>query len=195
MKCYNARMLIRGHITILLTVVAFAAFARKATVESLPVSPYADTEVATNVVFGVGVAGNDVFSVSFELDASPSNNVEVAFGHDANANGILDDSEAAFALGWDSGEWFFRDIAADVAGFCVGSCGHIKFDWNVGLDSALAPRYLRASAGGALLPFQMMNTMYDPAWNMARVTARGLGDSDVVVKFGASKEPFVIRMR
>ena len=96
MKCYNVRMLIRGHIAILLTVVAFAAFARKATVESLPVSPYADTEVATNIVFGVGVAGNDVFSVSFELDASPSNNVEVAFGHDANANGILDDSEAAF---------------------------------------------------------------------------------------------------
>ena len=39
MKCYNVFMPIRGHIAIFLTIVAFAAFARKATMPPLPVLP------------------------------------------------------------------------------------------------------------------------------------------------------------
>ena len=88
-----------------------------------PPSPYADTESVTNVAFNAGIAGDNFFALTLELDASPSNNVEVAFGHDANGNGALDDSEADLAVGWDCGEWFFRDIAADIADSCVGSCG------------------------------------------------------------------------
>ena len=57
--------------------------------------------------------------MSFALLASPSNNVEVAFGCDAN--GTLEDSDTAFAIGWDCGEWFFRDVAADVADSCGAS--------------------------------------------------------------------------
>lgn len=185
----------KGLFTVLFTAVAFVAPARTLKVGALPLSPYADTEVVTNVVFGAYVAGNDVFSVSLELDASPSNNVEVAFGHDANGNGILDDSESAFMLGWDCGEWFFRDIASDVAESCVGSFGRMKLDWRIGLDSVQEPRFLHAHVDGAQLPFQMMDTMYSPAWDVARVTSRGFGTTDVAVKFGAFKDPFVIRMR
>ena len=50
-----------------------------------PPSSYADTESVTNVAFNAGVPGDNVFSLSLALDASPSNNVEVAFGCDANA--------------------------------------------------------------------------------------------------------------
>ena len=160
-----------------------------------PPSPYADTESVTNVTFCAGVPGDNFFSLSLALDASPSNNVEVAFGCDANGNGSLDDSEAAFAVGWDCGEWFFRDIAADVAGACAGSCGRRKLDWNLRLDQSLAPKALRANVGGAAFPFPMTVTMYDPSWNVVRVTARGFGNAEAVLKFGATKEPLVIRIR
>ena len=123
------------------------------------------------------------------------NNVEAAFGCDVNGDGTLDDSEAAFAVGWDCGEWFFRDIAADVAGSCAGSCGRRKLDWSLRLDQSLAPKTFRAYAGGAALPFPMTATMYDPSWNVARVTVRGSVGHGVVVKLGAMKEPLVIRMR
>ena len=121
--------------------------------------------------------------------------VEVAFGCDANGNGTLDDSEASFALGWDCGEWFFRDIAADVADSYAGSCGRKKLDWNLSLDQSLAPKTLRVNAGVAALPFIMAATMYDPSWNVARVTTRGFGNAEAVLKFGATKEPLVIRIR
>ena len=43
-----------------------------------PPLPYADTESVTNVAFSAGVAGDNVFAFALELDATPSNNVEVA---------------------------------------------------------------------------------------------------------------------
>ena len=184
--------------TLLLVAGAFlasAAFAAKVAAPLPPPSPYADTESVTNVVFSAGVAGDNVFALAVDLDASPSNNVEVAFGCDVNGDGVLDDSEAAFAVGWDCGEWFFRDIAADVAGACAGSCGRRKLDWNLRLDQSLAPKALRANVGGAAFPFPMTVTMYDPSWNVVRVTARGFGNAEAVLKFGATKEPLVIRIR
>ena len=174
---------------------ASAAFAAKVAAPLPQPSPYADTESVTNVAFNAGVMGDNVFALTLELDASPSNNVEVAFGCDVNGDGALDDSEAAFAVGWDCGEWFFRDIAADVAGSCAGSCGRRKLDWNLRLDQSLAPKTFRAYAGGAALPFPMTATMYDPSWNVARVTVRGSLGPGVVVKFGATTVPLVLRLR
>lgn len=180
---------------VMVAFVALTAFAARVAAPLPPPSPYADTESVTNVAFNAGVAGDSVFTISLSLDASPSNNVEVAFGCDANGNGTLDDSEAAFAVGWDCGEWFFRDIAADIAGSCASSCGRRKLDWNLRLDQSLAPKTLRANVGGAVLPFPMTATMYDPSWNVARVTVRGFGNAEAVLKFGATKEPLLMRIR
>ena len=177
-------------------IAASTVFARPPVRPALPPpSPYADTESVTNAAFCAGAPGDNEFSLSIELDASPSNNVEVAFGCDANGNGALDDAEASFAVGWDCGEWFFRDIVADVADSCVGACGREKLDWSIRLDQSLAPKTLRAQADGAALPFSMTETMYDPSWNMARVTARGFGDAEAALKFGAAREPLVMRIR
>ena len=185
---------------ILATIVGIAAIApsvlaARVSAPLLPPSLYADTESVTNVTFNAGVPGDNVFALSLELDASPSNNVEVAFGCDANGNGALDDSEAAFAVGWDCGEWFFRDIAADIADSCAGACGRKKLDWSLRLGPTLAPRRLRARADGVSLPFAMTETMYDPSWNVARVTVRGFGNVEASLTFGATTEPLVIRLR
>lgn len=178
-----------------LAVLAIPALAARVAAPLPPSSPYADTESVTNVTFGAGVPGDNVFAMSLELDASPSNNVEVAFGCDANGNGTLDDSEASFAVGWDCGEWFFRDIAADIADSCVGACGRKKLEWDLRLDKSLSPKTLHAQVGGLALPFIMTPTMYDPSWNVARVTVRGLGNPEAVLKFGATTVPLVMRLR
>lgn len=180
-------------ISVLCCSVVAAAYAVTAPMPSS--SPYADTEAVTNVAFSAGAAGDNVFTLALELDATPSNNVEVAFGRDANGNGALDDSEAAFAVGWDCGEWFFRDITVDVADSCAGSCGRKKLEWDIRLDPSLFPKTLRAHVDGGVLPFPMTATLYDPSWDMARVTARGFVNAEAVLKFGATKEPLVIRIR
>ena len=178
-----------------LAVLAIPVLAARVAAPLPPPSPYADTESETNVTFCAGVLGDNVFTLSLELDASPSNNVEVAFGCDANGNGTLDDSEAAFAVGWDCGEWFFRDITADIADSCIGACGRKKLDWDLRLDKSLAPKTLRAQAGGLALLFPMTATMYDPSWNVARVTASGVGNPEAVLKFGATTVPLMLRLR
>ena len=194
-KCYTVPRM-RKLLTIVgLAVLAIPVLAARVATTLPPPSPYADTESVTNVTFGVGVPGDNVFSLSLVLDASPSNNVEVAFGCDANGNGTLDDSEASFAVGWDCGEWFFRDIAADIADSCVGACGRKKLDWDLRLDKSLSPKTLHAQAGGLALPFTMTATMYDPSWNVARVTVRGFGNAEAALKFGATTIPLVLRLR
>ena len=84
-----------------------------AEISSLPTSEYADTEVSTNFTFAVREGGGRRLVFSVELPASPSNNVEVAIGRDADCNGRLSLDEAALAVGYDCGEWFVRSAAKD----------------------------------------------------------------------------------
>ena len=54
-----------------------------------PVSPFADTEVTTNISFGAANGHVRYLELAFALDGCASNCVQVAFGHDANGDGVL----------------------------------------------------------------------------------------------------------
>ena len=47
---------------------------------ALPQSEFADTEVSTNFTFAVGEGSNRRLVFTVELEATPSNNVEIAIG-------------------------------------------------------------------------------------------------------------------
>ena len=77
------------------------------------ISPYADTEVSTNVALralGDG-PGRKVLDLSLALLGTPSNCLQVAFGRDADGNGVLDASEAETVYGWRAGRFFVEDVA------------------------------------------------------------------------------------
>ncbi|MBQ0032285.1 MAG: hypothetical protein KBT68_05745 [bacterium] len=59
------------------------------TVEMLPQSEYADTEVSTNIPFEVSFDAMSRMNFSISLEASPSNCVEVSIGSDVNGDGVL----------------------------------------------------------------------------------------------------------
>ena len=89
--------------------------AARGTVAVAPLSAaeYADTEVSTNVCLVVTQelsAGDNrrCFDVSLSLVATPTNNVEIAVGVDADGDGVLGCRERDFVLGWDCGAWFVR---------------------------------------------------------------------------------------
>jgi hypothetical protein len=92
--------------------VAFAAIrsASALTLPDLPPPVFADTEVSTNVATRAWTERTRMFNVVLSFDATPSNNVQAAFGADASADGNLSDEEAGLTLGWDCGEWF-RDAS------------------------------------------------------------------------------------
>ena len=54
---------------------------------TLPAPEFADTEVSTNFTFVVGEGSNRRLVFTVELEASPTNNVEIAIGCDADEDG------------------------------------------------------------------------------------------------------------
>ena len=118
---------------------------------ALPQSEFADTEVSTNFAFSVGGGSNRRLVFSLELQASPSNNVEVAIGCDADNDGRLSLDEAAITVGYDCGEWFVRSAAKDSVTYS---------------DVADSGTFRRT--------YEVRSRHIDPSWNFVKVTRRGL---------------------
>ena len=167
-----------------------------ASVSDLPACPFLDTEVSTNVVLSVGDENTRVFSLTLELDASVSNCVEVAFGCDRNADGVLDRLETDAFVGWDAGVWFYRDRRDGSGSSCARPNGHRTLAWNLTLTPSLGAKELAATEEGSqVFPPQVPDTLFDPSWNLMRVTARGLEPCSALVVTQTRVYGFTVRMR
>ena len=138
----------------------------------LPQSEFADTEVSTNFTFAVGEGSNRRLVFSLELEATPTNNVEVAIGCDADENGLLSLGEAALAVGYDCGEWFVRSAANDSV-MCYDA-----------VDSGTFRR-----------TYEVRSRYIDSAWNLVKVTRRGLGVSTENLSFSLVEFGFGLTIR
>ena len=78
-------------LTLFVALVAACSFA--VDVPAMPSPEFADTEVSTNFAFVVEGGSNRRLVFTVELEASPSNNVEVAIDRDAD-----EDGESGFGL-------------------------------------------------------------------------------------------------
>ena len=83
-----------------------SAHARQIVIPTLPMSPFADTEVSTNVVIHESRTDMRDVKIRLQLDGTPTNNLEIAFGCDENTNGVLDVSEIETVYGWRAGRYF-----------------------------------------------------------------------------------------
>ena len=125
------------------------------TVETLPVSEYADTEVSTNIPFVVRFAAMSRMNFSISLDASPSNCVEVSIGTDANGDGVLSLDEADQTFGYNCGKWFQRDAVGEM--FDCSECSIVRLDGTERAEKT----------------FVLKKRKLDEAWNLIKVTRRG----------------------
>ena len=141
-----------------------AAFA--VTVEPLPQSEFADTEVSTNIAFAVERPAMTRIEFTVSLDATPTNNVEVAIGTDANSDGNLAVEEAAYVFGYDCGTWFARSAGLEGLG-----------------------------GGRVEKTFVLKKRQLDTAWNLVKVTRRGCGSSCELVEAKGRKPGFKLEVR
>ena len=141
------------------------------TVETLPQSDYADTEVSTNIPFEVGFDAMSRMNFSISLDASPSNSVEVSIGEDANADGNLSPEESAYTFGFNCGRWFKRSAADD---------SEVVEDDNHG-------QTVFVTSGHAERNFLLKKRKLDEAWNLVKVTRRGNGETCELAKVEGAK--------
>lgn len=106
----------------------------------------------------LAVDSNRLDTVAFELsfDATPSNNVEISVGRDANGDGRLALLEADVTFGYDCGSWIVKETAT----------GRVTSE-----PAPTEGRLVRT------IQFKRGKT-YDPDWNMLKLTRRGKFPAD-----------------
>ena len=147
-----------------------AAFA--VTVEPLPQSEFADTEVSTNIAFAVERPAMTRIEFTVSLDATPTNNVEVAIGTDANGDGSLAVEESAYVFGYDCGTWFARSAGLEGLGSLEG-----------------------LGDGRVEKTFVLKRRQLDTAWNLVKVTRRGCVSACELVEAKGRKPGFKLEVR
>ena len=160
---------------------------------------YHDCEVVTNCLFDVSRDDAKEFSVQIELDATPSNGVDVVFGRDVDGDGILSRTEETMSVGYDCGEWKVVNLTTGDTFSSPGVPGRVAFNWNLRLANDKSPRSLGATANGqpafALLCQSPTHFLFDPTWNAAKVVRRGRVDPNPCIVCSVNNQPFLIRLR
>lgn len=205
--------------TVLLAVLvhASALAAARVAVPSLPVSPFADTEVSTNIVLHASRTDTREFGLHIQLAGTPTNDLEVAFGRDVNTNGVLEAGEVETVYGWRAGRYFVENarawarIEAEAAASAL--CGVV--DIRLRNDAQTVPRRFAATCGisperseprqrsleGCVAAFPELATTPPPPWlfrkewDMVRVTRRGAGVLSDWVRCDVEYASFAIKLR
>ena len=167
-------------------------------VPTMPPPEYDDCEVVTNCVFDASRVDAKEFAVRIELEATPSNGVEVVFGRDANGDGLLSRAEETMSVGYDCGEWKVMNIVTGDKFSCSGTSGRNALDWKLRLNRNRTPRSLTVTVNGQLT-FTQLSTpppfLFDPTWNAAKIIRRGQSDPNLRVECSVDNIPLVIRLR
>ncbi len=165
-------------------------------VNAMPETAHDDTEVVTNHSFTAIRSDSRVFSFMLELDAASSNNVEVAFGRDADGDGALSRFEATMRVGWDCGVWEIVDCATGDVFSEPGSPGPVSLSWMLIFSSAGVPKSLTTSVSGtgvfAALAEHPPQFLFSKDWNMVRVTCRGIESPHPSLSGSFANHPFII---
>ena len=82
----------------------------------MPSPVHIDTEISTNCILRIGDGVSRTFAFTLDFDATPSNNVQITFGHDADTDGVLSIEETGMTIGWDCGTWFVNGAAEEADG-------------------------------------------------------------------------------
>ena len=137
----------------------------------LPEATFPDTEVSTNFSFVVGAVAHRKLVFTLELQASPSNNVEVAIGCDADGDGHLSLDESGLTVGYDCGEWFVHSAERDTVTSEVAS------------DTGIFRRV-----------YELRSRHVDPSWNLGKLTRRGCGAADESFAVEPAEFGFALRL-
>ena len=166
---------------------------------TLPEAELDDTEVVTNAALPGVHFDSRLFAFSLELNATSSNNVEVAFGHDTDHDGMLSRGEIGLLVGWDCGEWKAVDYATGNEAVEQGTEGCVSFDWRLEFGAVDVPRSLAVNIDGrvafAELAANLPRFLYSPEWDTVRVVCRGMGSPHPSIICSIENNPLAIKIR
>jgi len=199
-----------GRQTVCVWTVLFATLtlhARTVSTPKLPAAAFLDTESSTNVMISAWTDWTEhtrSFKIVLSLDATPSNNVQVAFGVDEDADRLLSEEETELTLGWDCGGWFVAS-AEHMNRFTATPSENMglrrEISFTVHLESNDSPDRLDTFGNGIPITFAGLDDasppewLFSKTWNVLKVTARGVDmhNDHVSVRFNIDPVIFLLR--
>ena len=171
------------------------------TIGQMPVSPFADTEVSTNMA--INKADISYVDLKFAFEGTPTNDLEMAFGTDANANGVLDAEEVETRFGWRMGRYFIENARTCERFDSAATDGAQDLSVELHLDVRTASQQVRrasvsganASAFGELVSGRPPSWLWRREWDLMRVTRRGTEPPSDWLSYKAANIGFFIRLR
>ena len=179
---------------------ALAACGSDVFIGEMPQCSYADTETATNVPFAFHRLGVKEFRFELDFVATPSNNVQLAFGRDHDADRVLSADEVDMTFAWDCGEWRIVNGTnlAHYAGLAATTNSAKHLEWSLRMKR-MRPRRLDVSENGvAILPECAAAPdpwLYSSDWNLLRLTARGVDSAGECARVSLNVTGYTINLR
>ncbi len=199
-----------GRQTVCVWTVLFATLtlhARTVSTPKLPAAAFLDTESSTNVMISAWTDWTEhtrSFKIVLSLDATPSNNVQVAFGVDEDVDRLLSEEETELTLGWDCGGWFVAS-AEHMNRFTATPSENMglrrEISFTVHLESNDSPDRLDTFGNGIPITFAGLDDasppewMFSKTWNMLKVTARGVDRHNDHVSVRLNIDPVIFLLR
>ena len=158
-------------------------------VPRLPAPVFADREVSGDAAISANAIDNlRRFRLEISFDATPSNNVQVAFGRDGSPlDGHLAAEETAFIIGWDSGEWFLRPAGLKARHTFTPADAQTprrrKLKAIIRVNTAGTPASVAVIDDAGTFTFEGLSLTPPPSWivpeewNLLRVTVRGADEA------------------
>ena len=148
----------------------------------LPEPVSVGTEVSTNIAFASTRSDLRSLEIGMEFSGTASNCVQMAFGRDADGDGVLAPEETSLALGWRGGRYFIEDAETGVrlcedASAQSGDSRSLVLHVSYGGDSAVKSATVRDESNNARFAASLAarpEWLLGTDWDLCRVTRRGV---------------------
>ena len=166
--------------------VLLPAMAFGVAVGPLPAPEFADTEVTAHHRLEQPAHGLRGLDFRLDFSGTPSNNVEIALGRDADGDGRLSLRETDLVVGWDCGRYFverfatgerFEEPGVGADGAARSLAWHCALRKNGGVFRGFAATN-EVGAAFASLAADPPGWLYSRSWDLMRLTARGVDARD-----------------
>ena len=171
---------------------------------AVPVAPppvHFDTESMTNApLLRPMMERALIFRASVSLWATPSNNVEIAFGTSRNADGVLLPGDEALAFGWENGAWVLASPTNRVrsVAFAEAASRSLAFQLRVREDGSPVSLSVADSIAGGLFS-DVTNAppawLFSRSWDTVRLTVRGTDERDEVLSVRLDTDAGIMILR
>ena len=166
--------------TVLAVLVSATAFGLHVELRPGAAPECVSTEVSTNVSFNAARSDVREVRMHFTFEGVSSNCIQVAFGRDADGDGVLSFAETDAVYGWRNGRYFAEDVKAGARTEEAEAATGRSLSVRMRLTKDSLPADFAATNGAGVAVLENLASsvpewLYRPEWNLIRVTRRGSG--------------------